>query len=204
MTARPDPAPGPRRPRSRALGRAVARLERRMRGEAIALGEAADALDRLGPLYLLMAVACVAVSPLSGIPLMTTACGLSIAALSAQLLLGRRRVWLPGGLRRRLIATARLRSGLGGADRMAGALEFVLRRRLPRLTRGPLRASLLGACLCIGLAMPFMEVVPFGGTTLASVVLVIALALVARDGLAALAAAGLLGAGVAALGVVLI
>lgn len=193
-----------RKPRSRILGRASVRLDRRMRGEAVSVGDATDALDHLGPLYLLMAVASLAVSPLSGIPFVTTACGLSIAALSAQLLLGRRTVWLPAILRRRLVATTKLRRGLGGADRVAGAVETVLRRRLAWLTRGPVRVLLLFLCLCLGLAMPVLEVIPFAGTTLASVVLVIALALIARDGLAAMGAASLLCACLAGTAVLLI
>ncbi|WP_208351099.1 exopolysaccharide biosynthesis protein [Pseudaestuariivita rosea] len=56
----------------------------------MSVGEISDRLSRLGPLSLLMAAACVAVSPFWGIPFVTTACGLSIAALSMQLLLGRR------------------------------------------------------------------------------------------------------------------
>lgn len=193
-----------RRPHSRVLGRAIRRLNRRMRGEAVSVGEATDTINRLGPLYLLMAVASLAISPLSGIPFVTTVCGLSIAALSAQLLLGRRTVWLPGVLRRQLVATSKLRRGLFGADRVAGAVETVLRRRLAWFTRGPVRVALLTLCLFLGLAMPFMEVIPFGGTTLASIVLVIAFALIVRDGLAAMTAASVLCACLAGIAVLLV
>ena len=48
------------------------------------VGAATEATGGLGALYLLLAVACLAVSPLLGIPLVTTACGLSIAALFGQ------------------------------------------------------------------------------------------------------------------------
>jgi hypothetical protein len=154
----------------------------------MSVGEIADRLSQLGPLYLLMAVACIAVSPLSGIPLVTTACGLSIAALSIQLLLGRRATWLPGQLRRRTVHIHRLQSGLRRADSVAGLIEAVFDRRWVWLTRGPARVLLLCICILLGLTMPFLEVIPFAGTAFASVVLVIATAFLMRDGLAALVA----------------
>jgi hypothetical protein len=184
------PAEKSRRYRSRVLARAAARLDRGVSEDgSVAIGEISDRLHQLGPLYLLATVACLAVSPLSGIPFVTTACGLSIAALSAQLLSGRRTAWLPCLLRRHAVRIDRLHAGLGRADRVAGAVEAAFRRRWVWLTRGSVRVVLLCACIAFGLTMPFLEVVPFAGTTLASVVLVIALALIARDGLAALVAA---------------
>ncbi len=159
-----------------------------MVADSVSVGDVADRLGHLGPLYLLMAIACVAVSPLSGIPFVTAACGLSIALLSGQLLFNRRTVWLPAALRRRRIPHKRLRTGIKGADRVAGAVETALRRRWVWLTRGPMRTVLLSICLAFGLLMPFMEIVPFAGTTLASIVLIVTLALIARDGLAALMA----------------
>ncbi|WP_227288100.1 exopolysaccharide biosynthesis protein [Boseongicola sp. H5] len=152
----------------------------------MSVSEISDRLSRLGPLYLLMAVACVAVSPLSGIPFVTTACGLSIAALSLQLLLGGRATWLPARVRRQVVHIQRLNAGLRRADGVAGVIETVFSRRWVWLTRGPARALLLCTCVALGVTMPFLEIVPFAGTTLAAVVLVIAMALIARDGLAAL------------------
>ena len=64
----------------------------------------------------------------------------------------------------------------------------MLRLGLAWLTRGPIRASLLALCLCLGLAMPFMRVIPFAGTTVALIVFVSALTLIARDGLMAMIA----------------
>lgn len=185
----------PRPFRSRTLGRVLSRVERRGPTPTVSVGEVSDQLRQTGPLYLLMAAACVAVSPLSGVPFVTTACGLSIAVLSAQLLLNRRAAWMPYALRRRRIPFGRLRSGLARADRVAGAVEAVLQRRWVWLTGGPVRAGLLSICLVIGLIMPLMEVVPFAGTLLASVVLVVAMALIARDGLAALLAGATISAG---------
>ncbi|MEM7645134.1 MAG: exopolysaccharide biosynthesis protein [Pseudomonadota bacterium] len=135
-----------------------------------------------------MAVACTAVSPLSGTPFVTTVCGLSVAALSAQLLLRRRTVWPPDPLQRHRVAMDRPWSGMRRADRVAGMPETVLRRRWVWITRGPAQAALPWICLGFGLAMPLLEVVPFAGTTLASAALLIALALIARDGLAAIIA----------------
>jgi hypothetical protein len=53
----------------------------------------------------------------------------------------------------------------------------------------------LTSCLLCGLAMPFLEVVPFSATSLAVVVSILASALLVRDGL--LVAFGLSGLGLA-------
>jgi hypothetical protein len=178
--------------RSRALGRVITRLERGQETETVSLGEASDHLGRLGPLYLMMGVASVAVSPVSGIPFVTAVCGVSIAALAAQLLLRRRSVWLPRRLRGKSVDVDRLTSGLDRADRVAGFIENRMRRRWVALTGGPVRVALLVACVLLGLGMPFLEVIPFAGTTFAATVLLISLALISRDGLAALLGAGLI------------
>ncbi|HEV8033678.1 exopolysaccharide biosynthesis protein [Yoonia sp.] len=181
------PSAAPKRFRSRTLARTMVRLNRgRELNRQMSVGEISDRLSQLGPLYLLMAIACVAVSPLSGIPLVTTACGLSIAALAIQLLLGWRTTWLPARLRRKTIHLQRLNAGLQRADWVAGRIETVFSRRWIWLTRGPTRVLLLCNCIALGLAMPFLEIVPFAGTAFASVVLVIAMAFILRDGLAAL------------------
>ena len=52
-------------------------------------------------------------------------------------------------------------------------------------------------CIACGLAMPFLELVPFTATTLAMVVTLLASALLVRDGL--LTAIGLAGFGLAVL-----
>ncbi|MEO0772131.1 MAG: exopolysaccharide biosynthesis protein, partial [Pseudomonadota bacterium] len=130
----------------------------------------------------------MAVSPLSGVPFVTTMCGLSIAGLATQLLLGRRVVWLPERVRQRRIPATRLRNGLARADWVVMRMERVMRRRMTWLTHGPVRVTLLSLCLVFGLIMPFMEIVPFAGSSVAALVLVISLALISRDGVMALLA----------------
>ncbi|WP_208351201.1 exopolysaccharide biosynthesis protein [Pseudaestuariivita rosea] len=75
-----------------------------------------------------------------------------------------------------------------GATRRRGGrvIETVFSRLWVWLTRCPARALLLCTCVALGLTMSFLEIVPFAGMTLAAVVLMIAMALTARDGLAAL------------------
>jgi hypothetical protein len=108
----------------------MARLNRgRDQKPQMSVGEISDRLSQFGPLYLLMMVACVVVSPLLGIPLVTTVCGVSIAALALQLLLGRQTAWLPTRLRRRTVQIQRLNAGLVRADGVAGRIERLFSRR---------------------------------------------------------------------------
>ncbi len=129
------------------------------------------------------------VSPLSGIPGLSSLGGLTIALIALQILLGRQTIWLPDFVLRRQVSAERLQRALARLDRAAA---FVDRRSVTRaewIFAFPGRQLALTTCLLCGLAMPFLELVPFSATTLALVVSILASALLVRDGV--LAALGL-------------
>jgi hypothetical protein len=137
--------------------------------------------------------ALIVVSPLSGIPLLPTLCGLIISGLALQLLFGRRGLWLPSVLARRHLsgaglrrATARLREPARWIDRKAHA-------RLRLLTMRPLIVVPLGLSVVCGLSMPFLELVPFSSSILGLSVVAFALSILVRDGVLVLAGGGLMG-----------
>jgi hypothetical protein len=144
---------------------------------------------------LLLLPALILVTPLSGIPGLSSLGGLTIALVALQMLLGRSNIWLPDFILRRHLPTARLEWSLDRLDRFAA---FIDRRSVARaewLLAFPGRELVLTSCLLCGLAMPFLEVVPFSATSLAVVVSILASALLVRDGL--LVAFGLSGLGLA-------
>lgn len=146
---------------------------------------------------LLLVPALIVVSPLSGIPTLSTLCGLTIALIAVQMGLGRDHIWLPGWLLRRGMDRRRFLQALGWLDRPAGWIDRVTAERLVWLTRPPFRSLLLAACTLAGAAMPFLELLPFTSSILAGAVVLIALGLLVRDGLAALLGLGFIGSGVA-------
>ncbi|MES2540099.1 MAG: exopolysaccharide biosynthesis protein [Pseudomonadota bacterium] len=140
------------------------------------------------PVFLLLP-ALILVSPLSGIPGLSSLGGLTIALIALQILLGRQTIWLPDFVLRRQVSAERLQRALARLDRAAA---FVDRRSVTRaewIFAFPGRQLALTTCLLCGLAMPFLELVPFSATTLALVVSILASALLVRDGV--LAALGL-------------
>lgn len=150
--------------------------------------EVLDALGTRSHYALLLVVAATAATPLSGIPGVTVACGLMIALIAGSRLLRRSEVSLPGRLERMSIdadrakrVLAKIRPGIAWVDRHT-------HRRLGVLFKPPMLQLLLVICVLSGLTMPFLEVIPFSGSIVASGVMVISIALVTRDGAFALVA----------------
>jgi len=131
----------------------------------------------------LMIVALAVVSPLSGVPLFSSVCGMLIALISAQMLLGRDHIWLPGFLMRRRLSSSRVRGALDWMRRPAGFLDRITAERLTVLVRRPMRWITQAICLCCGLVMPFLELIPFTSSLMGVVVSLLAFGMLARDGL---------------------
>jgi len=87
----------------------IGRVREGAGGERVSVGEIVESLgqDSLPPNLMIPAFAVA--SPLSGVPLFSSICGLLIALVSAQMLIGRDHVWLPGFLMRRQVSGDRLR-----------------------------------------------------------------------------------------------
>lgn len=145
-----------------------------------------------GPLLLLPGM--IAVTPLSGIPTLPTMLGILVMLISGQIVLGRRELWLPRRLSRAGIDRAHVRKALDYAERPAGFIDRVVRRRLVFATEG--LGLRLGAAVCFLTAatMPPLEILPFLATSAGSVITVFGLAITVHDGVLMLAAVALLAA----------
>jgi hypothetical protein len=136
-----------------------------------------------GALPAMMLVALVIVSPLSGIPLLSSLGGLTIAGIALQLLAGRDSLWLPGWLRSRSIPRHKLAAAL---ERLRPTASFIDRHSRPRLrivTVPPMSQVVLLLCAVAGLTMPFLEILPFTSSLLALTVTCLGFSLLTRDGL---------------------
>jgi len=106
----------------------------------------------------------------------------------------RRHIWLPRVLRERGLSGARLQQALGAMARTGRWIDRNTGDRLRLLTAQPMASLFTLVCLCAGLAMPFLELVPFSSSILGLAVLLIAAAFLTRDGLYALAGLGVFAA----------
>ena len=181
----PDTSPGHSRP----VQDILARIDDVAHARQVTLGQVVRAFGRRSFLPILMVPALLVVSPLSGVPLFSSACGIVIALVAAQMLWpGRDSLWLPDCVMRQRISGDRARNAVRRIGRLARWLDDNARDRLrPLVVHAPGRSVLDGFCLVAGAAMPFFEVVPFTSSILGFGVLLIATGMLTRDGLFAVA-----------------
>lgn len=134
-----------------------------------------------GPLLLVPGL--TVVSPLSGIPTLPTLLAAVIGAVSVQLLVGRRHIWLPRRLREAGISSARTTKAIAYVRPIASFIDRMSSRRFSWLAGPPSvrLASLI--CLLIALMMPAMEFLPFSSSLAGVLVTIVGLALMTGDGL---------------------
>ena len=130
-----------------------------------------------------MVPALVIVSPLSGIPLLPSLLGLTIALIGLQMVLGRRHLWLPDWLMRRQMQGARVRPAMARMTGIARWIDRHSRDRLGVLTAVPLVKIPQALAMVAGLMMPFLELIPFSSSVLALAILLFAAGFLSRDGL---------------------
>ena len=131
--------------------------------------------------------AAMLVSPLSGIPLMSSLLGLTIMVVAMQAAIAREEVWLPRFIRRRELSAGKAHRVTETMRKMARKIEGWTRRRLQALVSPPGRRLAYGSCACIGGIVPALELVPFSSSFIGGGVALIALGMMARDGLFVLA-----------------
>ncbi len=132
------------------------------------------------PVLLLPAIAVA--TPLSGIPLFSSLMGIFIAIVSAQMLARRRHLWLPDFILSRQISGQKLRAAFSRIRPAAAWLDARTAKRLRLLSQRPLIFIPQLICLLSGLLMPFLEFVPFSSSVAGIGVAILALGMLARDG----------------------
>ena len=135
----------------------------------------------MGALLLVFGLICTLPLP----PGSTTVFGAPLLLLAPQLLLGSGAPWLPARLRARTLQRAQLRKALPGPLRWLERAEALSRPRLIFLF-GPVGVRMMGL-VCTVLALVLILPIPLGNMLPGAAVSVLALALVQRDGLLALA-----------------
>lgn len=158
-------------------------------GGQVSVGAALDAIGRrsFGSILLAAGVFTVIPGP-ADIPGVPTLVAVLIFLVAGEMLLGQEHVWLPGWMLRRDVKRSRLEKGIRWARKPARWIDRLIRPRLPGFVHGPGAYAIAVGCIVVALALPPMEVVPFGANVAAAALLGYALGLIARDGLLALIA----------------
>lgn len=162
----------------------VSRLEEAAGGDRVPLGDLVQACGVASFVPALLVPALLVVSPLSGVPLFSSVCGITIVLISAQMLWRRDHLSLPGFVTRRTVDGDKLRGAFERLHRIAAFLDRNTRvDRFHQLVgRG---GSVVPQALCVaaGALMPVLEIVPFSSSVLGTAVLCFAVGLLTRDGL---------------------
>jgi len=148
-------------------------------GERLSVGELLEALkDRaFGIVLLILALPC-SVPFLYGIPQVAS---LPLLFVSAQIVMGRHRLWLPDKLRARSFSTRAFRQMIAKATPYLRVLEAVSRPRLVMLTRGRIE-RVLGIFLFIFAFWIFLPF-PLTNAVPGMAVAIMAVGFIERDGL---------------------
>lgn len=125
------------------------------------------------------------------IPGVPTIMGAVVVLIAAQLLAHRERFWLPRRVLNASLHSSKVCKGVGWLRKPAGAVDRLLHPRLTRFVSGVWVFVIAATALVIGVAQPFMELVPFSANGAGAVLTALGLALIARDGLVALIALAL-------------
>lgn len=181
----------------------VDRLEACAQADAVALGDLVKAFGTASFVSTMMVPALLVVSPLSGIPLFSSVCGITIAFIAGQMLFNRTHLYLPGAITRRTLPGDKLRAGLMKMRKVADFLDRHTRKgRLRPLVGNGGRILPQLLCVIAGVLMPLLEFVPFSSSILGMAVLAFSIALLTRDGAFVLVGLAIMG-GAAAIPVVL-
>ncbi len=157
----------------------------------VSIGEMMDAIGRrtFGPVVLLVGL--ILVTPLSGVPGIPTLMGLLTLLTLGQVLLGRKRFWLPAWLVKRKVSQRKLLQGLKLLRPAAGKIDRLIRPRLSLLVKGPGLYVMALGCMVIAVVMPATEVVPFSSSIAGVALVLFGLTMISKDGLLALFAWGI-------------
>jgi hypothetical protein len=134
-----------------------------------------------GPLFLIPGL--IAVSPLSGIPLVPSFIGLAVALICVQLILGRRQLWFPAGMRSAALKADSVLRMIRFLKKPAHYLDRATRPRLTWMTRCLAVRIAAVICLLTAISMPLLEILPFSATLAGAVISLFGLSLTTRDGL---------------------
>ena len=109
-----------------------------------------------------------------------------IALIAAQVLIGRRSLWLPGFVANRTASGENLREASEKLRKPARYIDRTFHNRLERFTTAPFDRAIALVCIVLCLSVPPLELLPFASTVPMAAIALMGLALLFDDGLLAL------------------
>jgi hypothetical protein len=116
------------------------------------------------------------------IPGVTSIVGLAVLVVGAQILCGRKYIWLPRWVRNRTVSDKKLCRAIGWFRKPARYVDRLLKVRLTSLTTGTGARAIAAISVVIALTTPLLEVIVFSANLAGAALTGFGLALVGHDG----------------------
>jgi len=158
-------------------------IKRETSGSKIKMGELVDILNSRGFGPLLLGPALIVVLPTGAIPIVADICALIILFVSAQILLRKRRPWMPARLLNFSFSRKKFLNAIEKATPWAERADKIFRPRLKYLIRRELQPLVAIISILLSLAIMVLGFIPFAAILPALGIFFLALGLTVRDGL---------------------
>lgn len=165
---------------------ALERLCSRNHGTKVSVGDVVQMLGARSFAPFILAIGLIALTPIDSIPTLPTTFGVIVFLTAGQMLIGRKALWLPAFLSNRSVNADRLKKALQWLEPRLRWTDRWLVMRLTILTRGPFLTVIAVCCAALALLMPLLELVPLVSTIPSAAFAAFGVALLVRDGIAAL------------------
>lgn len=152
--------------------------------DTITVREALDAFEGrvFGPLLVLPALI-VLTPPVGMIPFVPSIMAAVIVLISVQYLFGRTHPWLPDFIGARGVSQKKFLAAMDKGRPWAKWIDGFFGERFQFLVTGPMEHGIAAVCTVVALSMPASEFVPGLAAVPALAILILGLAITARDGL---------------------
>lgn len=170
-------------------------LEETKGKDKVTLHDALEAFGSraFGPLILVPAI--LLTLPTGALPGVPIALGAVIAFVCLELLLGRKKPAIPSLFGKLSFSREGLETAREKGDSVIGAVDSIISKRLRFMTKPPMLQLVAIVCIALCLALIPLEIIPFATAIPGSALILLGLAVTARDGLLALIGIGAAGAG---------
>ncbi len=166
--------------------------------DEVSLGQTIEAFGNRSYAPFLVILPLMEVSPIGSIPGLPTLLALVIMLTAAQLLFGRKHMWLPGFLANRSLKSDKVKKAVKKVRPIGERMDKWFHGRLPALTKGPAVRMAAAAIIVMTLAVPPLELLPMATTAPMAAIAAFGMALLVRDGLLMIVAYVVAGAALAA------
>lgn len=153
------------------------------RDERVAVEDMVDVIGTRSYGPFLVVPALIELSPVGGVPGVPTVLAAVVLLFAAQMLWGRKRLWIPGILARRALAARQINRLVSMGRPVAHRVDRWFHGRLHALTAGVWVRLAALVCVALALLVPPLELFPFASSAPMGAIALFGLALMVRDGL---------------------